>query len=44
MNPQPFIFLAALCVLLALITMESDVMRKNMAPPKATPAVHVKGA
>jgi len=44
MNPQPFIFVAVLCVLLALIVIESDVMRKNVAPPRATPAVHVKGA
>lgn len=44
MNPQPFIFLAVLCVLLALIVVESDAMKKNLAPPRATPAVNMKGA
>ena len=44
MNPQPFIFLAVLCLCLALIVIESDAIRKNIAPPKITPAVHIKGA
>jgi len=44
MNPQPFIFLAVLCLCLALIVVESDAIRKNTAPPRATPAAHMKGA
>ena len=44
MNPQPFIFLAALCLFLALIVIESDAMKTNIAPPRATPVVQMKGA